>query len=357
MEKIIEKYIKGLQQKNRKRFELQGLINNVIDRYKGAHYYHEAGGYRALYNGVQRLKEKGKLKEIKASGYNGLNPPLSNRWQVIEEGSNHRWDPSKVLRYSDRLDFAYYHNHPEYQRDEEWEYIENIYAFLKSRDQRKWASVEERSLELFYDEKYLKSKKDTAKGKYGILKRLKLDYENLKMKKYGEMFIYWNKGVKHIRKIVILENHSTFFTYKRAAVDLGSIFGFEADALIYGEGKKIEESLSFLEEIADAKAMKILYFGDFDGEGLGIYHRLKTRYDELDIQLQGEAYQHLIRRCEKKYPGKVQNKNPLYLEGFLDEMKDRLTPEEILRLRDLWASDRRIPQELINYEYLLKVGR
>ena len=357
MEKIIEKYIKELQRKKRKRFELETLIQYVIKGCKGEHYYHQAGGYRQLYNGVQKLKESGVLKEIKASGYNGLNPPLSNRWQITDEGSSHRWDPSKILQYCDLLDFGYYHNHPEYQRDEEWEYIENIYAFLKNRDQRKWVSVEERSLELFYDEKYLKSKKDTAKGKYGILKRLKLDYEDLKMKKYGEMFIYWNKGVKHIKNIVILENHSTFFTYKRGVLDFGHIFGFKPDALIYGEGKKIEESLSFLEEITEVKGVKILYFGDFDGEGLGIYQRLKTRYKELDIQLQGEAYQHLVRRCNRTYPGKAQNKNPLDLEAFLDEIKDRLTEEEVLRLRDLWERDLRIPQELINYEYLEKVSR
>ena len=127
----------------------------------------------------------------------------------------------------------------------------------------------------FYDEKFLKNRKETAKGKYGILNRLKLDYNDLKMKKYGEMFIYWNRGVKDPKNIIILENHSTFFTYKKVAENKGNILGFVPDALIYGEGKKIENSFSFLEEIADINNVEILYFGDIDSEGFGIYYRLK----------------------------------------------------------------------------------
>src|SRR5699024_340550 len=102
----------------------------------------------------------------------------------------------------------------------------------------RWASVEERSLELFYDEKFLIHRKETTKGKYGILKRLKLSYEDLKMKKYGEMFIYWNKNGGRIKRVIILENHSTFFSYKRLVEDGEDIFGFQVDALIFGEGKK-----------------------------------------------------------------------------------------------------------------------
>ncbi|SET78234.1 hypothetical protein SAMN05660297_03489 [Natronincola peptidivorans] len=357
MEKIIKKFLSEYKKKNKKRFGLQALESYLIDRYKGEHFYLEGGGYQELYRQMCLLKEKQYIKEIKSSSYNGFHPPLKTKWQIVCEEDSSRWDKSKMLQLSDYLDFSYYVKHPSYQTDLEWEYIENIYSFLKSRDKREWASIEERSLELFYDEKFLKSKKEVSKGKYGILKRLKLSNEDLKMKRYGEMFIYWNRGVEDIKNIIILENHSTFFTYKRAAQVHGEIFGFRPDALIYGEGKKVEDSLSFIEEITDSAKVDILYFGDIDAEGFGIYYRLKERYKDINIKLQHEAYTHLIALCIKEYSSEGHNKNQLYLDGFLEEMKPYLKNGDLKKMKSIWDKDLRVPQELINYEYLLKVRK
>lgn len=152
------------------------------------------GGYGELHGQMIRLKNKGVIKEIGGSAYNGLNPPLKTKWQINNKEIAPCWKPAKLLQYADLLDFSYYINNPAYQTETEWDYIENIYAFLKDRDEREWVSVEERSLELFYDEKFLTGRKD-----------------------------------------------STFFTYKRIAEVQGDILGFTPDMLIYGEGKKIEQ--------------------------------------------------------------------------------------------------------------------
>ena len=355
MDKKINKFLSNYKQKNKKRFDLDTLESYIIDSYKGDNMYLANGGYLELYNQMTNFKENNHIKEIKSSSYNGLNPPLKTRWEIIFEEDVSKWDKSKMLQFSDDLDFNYYANNPSYQTDLEWEYIENIYEFLKSKGKREWASVEERSLELFYDEKFLTNRKQTAKGKYGILNRLKLSYEDLKMKKYGEMFIYWNRGIENIKKIIILENHSTFFAYKRIAEKGGSIFGFIPDAIIYGEGKKIENSFSFIEEIANLSDIEVLYFGDIDSEGFGIYSRLKERYPDVNIRLQSDAYLHLISICNRYYPLDGQKKNPKYLNCFLDEMTDHLDDKSLKKLQYIWDKDFRIPQELINYEYLLRV--
>lgn len=344
-----------LKTKNRKRFNLETLEKYLINTYKGQQDYLVSGGYLELYKEISKLKEKGGIREIKSSSYNGLNPPLKTRWEIIVEEEEATWDKSKILRHSDCLDFTYYENNPKYQTSLEWEYIENIYRFLKSRDNRHWVSVEERSIELFYDEKFLINRKETPKGKYGILKRLKLSYEDLKMKKYGEMFIYWNRGTKDIKKIIILENHSTFFTYKRIIEDQGNVFGISPDILVFGEGKKIENSFTFVEEIANKDGLEVLYFGDIDPEGFGIYSRLKDRYSNVDIKLQKQAYIDLIKLSNKEYPQSGQRKDLKYLEAFVEEMKGYLDESSIKKLRYIWDRDLRIPQELITYEYLLKV--
>ncbi|MDD2447443.1 MAG: DUF2220 family protein [Tissierellia bacterium] len=355
MKEIIKKFLSEYEKSNKKRFDLDTLEKFVIDSFKGYNFYNSNGGYLKLHDEIMLLKKNQYIKEIDVSNYNGLNPPLKTRWQITSRKDISKWDKSKILQLSDVLDFSYYKNHPMYQTDLEWDYIENIHRFLKSKDQREWVSIEERSLELFYDEKFLIERKDKTKGKHGILKRLKLNNEDLKMKKYGEMFIYWNKGVQYIKNIIILENHSTFFTYKRIAENKGDIFGFKPDILIYGEGKKIESSISFLEEIADISKVEVLYFGDIDSEGLGIYFRLKERYPLINIRLQHEAYIHLLSISKRYYPLGDQEKNSIYLNYFLGEIEKHLDDNSLRKIRYIWDKDFRIPQELINYEYLLKV--
>lgn len=355
MEKIIEDFLNQLKTKRRKRFNLDTLEKHIISRCKGDSVYLEKGGYKKLYDQIMDLQTENKLRHIKSSDYNGLNPALKTRWEIIVEKERFNWKQSDMLKYSDYLDFNYYKNNPSYQTDMEWKYIENIYSFLKQRDSRVWESIEERSLELFYDEKFLTKNKN--KRSKGILGRLRLTNLDLKMKKYGEMFIYWNKGTSDIEKIIIVENHSTFFTYKKMVEARGDVFGFKADVIIYGQGKKIENSFSFIEEIADISKIEVLYYGDIDSEGFGIYHRLKERYADIDIKLDVKSYIHLISLCRRDYPLGSQVKNLQYLNTFLEEMKRHLHENDIKKLKSIWDKDFRVPQELINYEYLLKVKK
>ena len=338
--------------KNRRRFRLEELENYLILAYKGKSGYEKKGGYKGLYNGLTRAVDEGIVKEINSSNYNGMNPPLKNRWEIITEERVGEWDRNEMLKMSDLLDFGYYERHLEYQNKKEWEYISNIYNFLKARENREWASVEERSLELFYDEKFLYSrKKEKIDNK--ILTRLNIKYEDLKMKKYGEMFIYWKRRIENIKKVIILENHSTFFSYKRACENGVDIFGVLPDLLIFGQGKKIIKSFSFIEELASPLELEILYFGDVDPEGFMIYRSFKERYAELNIRLHLEAYIHLL-SIGKNHPCIGQNKNVLDLNCILDEFVNPSLHNYGEILKELWTRDLRIPQEYITYEYILK---
>lgn len=351
------KFIKNYMETNkRKRFELDELEDYIIHIYGGKSGYEKNGGYFKLYVGILKAVDEGKIRAIKSSNYNGMNPPLKTKWEILQKESVGQWDKNEMLKMSDLLDFKYYERHPEYENSVEWEYIRNIYSFLKERDNREWASLEERSLELFYDEKFLYSKrKDKIDNK--ILTRLGLDYEDLKMKKYGEMFIYWNRGIDKIKNVIILENHSTFFSYKRACEMGVDIFGDLPDLLIFGQGKKIINSFSFIEELTSPLKLEILYFGDIDPEGFMIYRSFKERYKDLNINLQIKAYVQLLEIGNRKYPCVGQRKNIRDLNFVLDEFHAHFLDEYGEMLKNLWNEDRRIPQELINYEYILKGDR
>ena len=333
MYKPIKVFLNSHKQKNRKSFYLDDLEKFLLEKSGGSSNYHQKGGYHSLYKGLERLSQEGFVKPMKTVGYNGKYPPLNFDGLLWM-----RLLPLNILRLSDLLDFSTYIKHPDLQTDREWKFILRIYEFLRNRDRREWGSCEERCLELFDNEKFLDPKEEKDNG---VLKRLKLSYDDLKMKKYGQMFVYWNRGVRQIETAIILENHSTFFSYKRAAMEGYDIFGICPDAIIYGQGKDIISSFSFIHEIADAERIKVFYFGDIDPEGYMIYKSLKEAYNSVNISLQLAAYKKLLDFGKSHPIKKAQNKNIENLNFVTNEFAANNYHEVAENLKRLWDANRR----------------
>ena len=342
--------------KDNKKFDLIELEDFIIKKSGGQSNYYDNGGYEAFYNEMQKLKEQGIIREISSSASNNkARHPMKLKWILNSITAKHSWEDEDIIRLSDILNLKTYINHPEYQTESEWQYILNIYSFLKECKNREWASLEERCLELFHDEKFLTVNKEGKKDNK-VMKRLGLNAEHIKAKQYGEQFIYWNKGVSCIKTIIILENHSTFFAFKKAVQSGISIFGIEPDALIFGYGKKILKSFSFIDEIANSEEIVVYYFGDMDPEGYFIYDSLRQRYSDININLLVEAYVELIKICKKEYPHEEgQVKRQSNLKCILEELKKHNAESYAENVMRLWELNYRIPQELITYEYLLKL--
>lgn len=354
MYKLIKAFLDVKCKKNKK-FELIELENFIINKCGGQSDYYKKGGYEAFYDAMQQLKEGGLIKEIKKSDSNKKNKlPMKLRWSLVNNETKQLWKDEDMIAVSDILNLKTYLKHPQYQTEQEWKYIKNIYLFLKESDKRQWASVEERCLELFDDEKFL-TENEGGKKQNRVLKRLGLKLEHIKAKQYGEQFIYWNKGVSNIKTIIILENHSTFFAFKNVVKNGIEIFEIEPDALIFGYGNKILSSFSFIDEIADSSIIKVYYFGDIDPVGISIYEGLREKYPNIDITLLASAYIELLKICNKNYKCKDQIKIQKHLDLFLDELKQCNYESYEEDIKRLWNMNLRIPQELITYEYLLKM--
>ncbi|MCD2345660.1 Wadjet anti-phage system protein JetD domain-containing protein [Clostridium guangxiense] len=339
--------------KNNKKFELVDLEKFIIEKCGGQSNYYELGGYEAFYKEMQKLKEEKIIREIARSESNRAKLPMKLKWTIVTSKVESSWKDEDIIKYSDMLNFKTYIKHPEYQTKKEWMYIKNIYNFLKERENRKWDSVEERCLELFYDEKFL-TDSDNGKKDNKVLKRLSLSLEDIKAKQYGEQFIYWNRGVSEIKTLIILENHSTFFSFKRAVQKGIKVFGIAPDALIFGYGKKIIKSFSFLDEIAKPSEVTVYYFGDMDPDGYFIYKALKDKYNDVNISLLVQAYVELI-KVHKKYKSKNQQKNEECLKCILKEFEEKNYDRYKDYVVELWKENCRIPQEFITYEYLLEM--
>lgn len=226
MKQFINEYIEQLTAKHRTRRKLMTfqLEDYVKKGYKDPHRFQDAGGYLAFYQGVQELVALGRMQAIKQAKSNGRDPELRTAYWVVPEAVDSQWSYMDMVKLSDRLQLQMYMDHPEWQSVEEWKRIESIYRFLQERDQRDWVTREERSLELFGEEKWLSSLGHGAQ----MLRRLGLTLQDLKAKVYGEPFVYWPRPgarLEQADKLLIVENLSCFHTCRLAIERDGEVLG------------------------------------------------------------------------------------------------------------------------------------
>ena len=250
---------------------------------------------KELYTIIQEYIDKNILSPIKNSGYSYEQPFVYKKYRIIKD------DYSEILEEISEikiLDMKYYRNHPdEFQKDKEKILKINNYFYTKPQNDMV-LSINERSLEIFNDEKFLASD-DCSK----LLTKLKLKVEDFNIYKTPEIFMYYrNKNISS-NKILIVENKDTFTTIKKALISGNKILGHVFDAVIYGEGRKIISSFNFIsdEEFADfnSKNNIFMYFGDIDASGINIFYSLKKIYSDYKIVAFNEAYEYLLSQKEK----------------------------------------------------------
>lgn len=341
---------------SKKRFQLADLEAYLKKELGGASAYQKAGGYQNFYQLLKKLEAKAEIKEIKSSAFNQQLPQLKKRWSLIKKEEK-GWSEKDILKLSRRLNLSYYLKRPKQQTKELKEKLFKLLQFLNNKSEREWASREERSLELFGNEKFLSSSQGSK-----LLNNLKLDLSVLKAKKYNHLFVYWSLDPAQIKNILIMENHSAFIGAKKAVSQGINIFERKFDTIIYGQGKKIVSSFSFLEELLDFEPeakiradLNIYYAGDLDPEGLAIFKALKDKYPKFKIKLLAEYYQLLLDLSDHFYPYyKKQNKNQAVLEYVLKEFENEGFKELSELTKQSWQADLRLPQELISLEVYKK---
>ncbi len=322
----------------------------IRDNFAASSHYQEAGGYTAFHFAMLELCQQGRLEAMSSVKSNGRQPELKVSYWIVTQQIAATWDRLQMLRMSDRLQLQRYREQPFLQSAEEWQRIERVYEFLQKRDQREWVTREERALELFQEEKWL-----TSELGLQFLRRLGLSLADLKAKVYGEPFVYWPRpgiSLSEAKQLLIVENLSMFHTCKRALEQGLDLYGLIPDAIIYGEGKKIEASLPFYLEIFGDSAVQLFYAGDIDPEGWSIYARLRLKFPNYSIQLAASLYQGMAELASEPYQSFVgQQANELHFSSILQELS--LISAHALRIiNQCWTEQKRIPQEVITIETL-----
>lgn len=320
-----------------------------------------AENYRELCSWVVKEVDEGRLKPVKTSGLNGKKPALYCAYWVVKA----KEDYSKLeeeLKYALHPLIAndYYLKHPEiYQQDRQQVLL--LSQFLTEQKERlnHLKSMNERSFEIWGQEKFLQRGKGTQ-----ILKRCGISPELLHYYETTEPMSYYchNRGVP--QNLLILENKDTFYSMRKHLLEgnekiLGTPFG----TLIYGAGKGIYKSiLDFgicAEPYMKDSGNRILYYGDLDYEGIGIYEKLAEQFEGVILPF-CDAYIAMLEKAVQRggssyldfLPETSENQNQNISQKFFDCFPEKWTK----RMREILEAGKYIPQEILSQQDFTNAG-
>lgn len=351
--------------------EIEGLINqsklkglssstleDQIEQLLGVD-YSTRGGYANFERSLTQLCERGVIEPVKASGTNGRNPLLFNRYRKVSL----RLDQGLRLKLINLHSFirseAYSKSPQAYTEDQR--YILALDAYLKDPHLRESLqesiSVNERSFQIFKDEKFLLSDRGRL-----FLQRIGRALTDLSCYMTTEPFFYidyrsqqsFENRLAMPTTALIVENKDTFYSIKRCwQTGKRSLGGMSFDLLIYGEGRKIVGSFAFAQEIPDLvwETLRVYYFGDLDPEGIDIFGSLQAAFPPVTIEPFVYAYQALLRLYRQDAPlrrEKDQKLRAVHEESFLSYFK----PELGQAIQAIIHAKRYIPQEGLSYAFL-----
>lgn len=336
---IEEKLIKYILQKKTKTMNLSEVYEKLKLPYTPQ-------SDKIINNILTNLEEKGYIQPLKTT-----NKDLQGsfeKYKILKlKEENEEKIKEEILKLDKKIKIDYFLKHPkEYIKYKE--IITPINEFIKQTNGRKieTITVNERSYQIYKNEKCLKENEE-------ILKKLGLTYKDLYAYDTYEPFFYYINTEYEIRKlknktILIIENKDTFWTIVKAIqkLKIENIY-----MIIYGEGKKILKSFSFIEEFKIDSKDNIYYFGDIDFEGINIYVSLKEKYNRYNISAYTKGYETIL--DIEKTPEKVrknQNINQDKIEKFINEF-DKEYKDKLI---EIFNNKKYIPQEVFNYEVALK---
>lgn len=330
----MEKIIAYLKEKNLKRTISYEELLNLFSTIE----------YEALARKISSLVEEGKLKIVNKKNTNGRNPMMYMKYSIIENKDTYEREVKEIKALNAALSISYYINRPEeYKKHRAIIMQLNQFMTFSKEKLHRQISINERSLQIWGKEKLLRDSSIAT-----ILKNLGITLKMLNVYNTPEPFFYYLHN-ETIPSILIIENKDTWFSIRKYLKETGKrVLGLSIGLLIYGEGKKIESSIEFLEEeeLSFFKDATIYYWGDLDFEGIDIYLRLKNK---ISLRLFIEAYNKMVddaklEGLQEMKTGQRENEEiEFFLINFNEERRDRI--------KEMLLERKYIPQEIIyNFE-------
>lgn len=349
----MERLIKNiLQEHENKRIRLSDIENALKER--GINLFSDPERYDKFIITISNFTARGILEPLKGAKPLQHYGRLPDRYTIHREifvGNGvllSRENRNELFSLSPPINIDYYATHIDhYLRDRN--YILKINDLICNCDECEELTVNERSYELFGDEKAIATPGDAAVNGDAILKNLRLTLEDIKAKRVYEPFIRTEKDFSILqgiaeRTVLIVENKDTFWTLQKA-VTRELISGIHL--VIYGEGKAILKKFEYIETLGGVPEDLYFYFGDIDREGISIYNQLNARYPKYGIRPATALYSLILQKAgfNRARPlRKLQLVNNFSYSPFLDFFSVEYGEE----IRQIIAKDLYLPQEVLN---------
>ncbi len=297
---------------------------------------------------IMELVDSGRIKPVLASKKNGKKPALYREYWKLEQKQDYSALKQELLfNLASQIDITYYqHNLQTY--DKERKDVLLLSSFLQNSATllTKQVSYNERSFQIWQKEKFLLQ----GAGKK-ILSHCSLELVQLNCYSTAEPFAYFASTRAVPQKLLIIENKDTFFSMRKHLLAGNSqLLGENISTIIYGAGKRVvsyfQEFNASAEPYMLAEGNELLYFGDLDYEGIGIYEKLAASFAEQgSIKPFIPAYLAMLQKS-KGYPmlpttKEEQNRN---LQGsFFNYFSAEVQKE----MQNILRQDLYIPQEIL----------
>ncbi|MCR5836450.1 MAG: DUF2220 domain-containing protein [Lachnospiraceae bacterium] len=310
--------------------------------------------YKEQYEFIIRKIEDNKIKPVIASGKNGKTPSLYNSYWIIEEEKDYSvLEEELKFRIHPKISIDYYMKHIEqYEEEREFVLLLNDYLYKNDEKLKYPESVNERSFEIWRREKFIS--KENGKT---ILNHCGIDIDYLNVYDTVEPLAYYTKTTNTPQNILIIENKDTFFSMRKHLIEFSDeIFGTVIGTIIYGGGKRIIRSFRDFDFCVEPhmrqKENNILYFGDLDYEGIGMFERLEEIFRERwKIMPFVEAYKAMLIKIDdfSNLPDTKEKQNRNITELFFAYFDQKTVSD----MKEILENDKYIPQEIINISDLL----
>ena len=298
-------------------------------------------------------KNTGKIKKNKIDNYYKL--PL--KYNIMK--SNNKEMPMELIKeisllYGMNFEKTVFKKPDLYIKYRKYITIISNYLRKYKDNSNEFISINERSYELFGDEKLLKDQ-DKFSEKLDILNTIGISEIDLHCKSnYDPLLVILSSSFysKPARKILIIENLDTFWTFQKIIFKDKIIS--DIDMLIYGHGNKITGGFKTYEQYEITGHDEILYFGDIDSSGFSFFLRLKKVFPNLNFKLFKKAYEMMIDYTmdKDKLPNRGEFQGKLKDEELSEilEMFHKANHKTVVK--DMIEKQTYIPQEALNYAIL-----
>ena len=307
--------------------------------------------YKELAEVFLALESDGIVVPMKSAKVYSRDPRIRDKYKkVVEKENNEELKLEMMTKFHSSISISnYLSDIVQYEKDKE--YLMRISDFLSNAIYSEGAkqgeiSINERSYELFGDEKFL----DSPQGRK-ILMTIKIGINELKCYKTYEPFFYYGMVSGPSGNILIVENKDTFYSFKKLFLDgVVKWKNIRFSMLIYGEGNKINKSIDYLSEIGVPCTVNIYYFGDLDPEGINIYYRL-SQNKKYDIRPMELYYRTMF---DRRKGGLVKNKQT-WNQSAMNDFFEKISFKDEQAVKEYLAFGLYVPQEALNIEVLRRI--